>query len=198
MKTQDPVSSWYAVYVRSRYEKKVYRLFSEKEVECFLPLAETWRQWSDRRKKVSEPLFRGYVFVRCNMKMDHARVLDTDGVVKFVGINRIPSVIAEKDIEWIKMLVREPDMLGSVVASMPAGQRVQVIAGPFSGLEGVVVKQGRESRIVVYFDSIMQGIEVSIYPELLAPVTGDQPAENNILPLMPHHQFTATGRLVKP
>jgi len=72
---------WYAVYVRSRYEKKVNRDFIDKRIECFLPLLETWRQWSDRKKKVSEPLFRGYVFVRIDMKSEHIKVLDTEGVV---------------------------------------------------------------------------------------------------------------------
>jgi len=53
---------------------------------------------------------------------------------------------------------------------LPPGQKVRVMAGPFKGLEGVVMKAGRESRLVVYFERIMQGIEVSIFPELLAPL----------------------------
>jgi len=48
-----------------------------------------------------------------------------------------------------------------------------VLAGPFKDLEGVVVKQGRETRLVVFFDSIMQGVEVSIFPDLLVPIAGE-------------------------
>ena len=171
---------WYAVYVRSRYEKKVNRVFIENSIESFLPLLETWRQWSDRKKKVSEPLFRGYVFVRIDMKSEHVKVLDTDGVVKFIGIGRTPSVISDRDIDWIRKLVREPDAVKGAVNMRPPGQKVKVTAGPFKDLEGVVVKTGRESRLVVYFDRIMQGIEVSIFPELLVPLhTAElKPAEN--------------------
>ncbi|MCF8216385.1 MAG: UpxY family transcription antiterminator [Chlorobium sp.] len=171
---------WYAVYVRSRYEKKVNRVFIENSIESFLPLLETWRQWSDRKKKVSEPLFRGYVFVRIDMKSEHVKVLDTDGVVKFIGIGRTPSVISDRDIDWIRKLVREPDAVKGAVNMLPPGQKVKVTAGPFKDLEGVVVKTGRESRLVVYFDRIMQGIEVSIFPELLIPLhTAElKPAEN--------------------
>ncbi len=163
---------WYAVYVRSRHEKKVHQMLLERELTSFLPLLETWKQWSDRKKKVSDPLFRGYVFVNIDMRKDHINVLDTEGVVKFIGIGRKPSVIGERDIEWLKKLVREPDAVNGVVASIPAGQRVRVLAGPFKDLEGVVVKQGREMRLVVFFESIMQGVEVSIYPDLLLPITG--------------------------
>ncbi len=154
-------------------------MFLEKEVETFLPLLETWRQWSDRKKKVSEPLFRGYVFVNIDMKAEHIKVLDTDGVVKFIGIGKTPSVIRSRDIDWIKKLVREPDAVRRIVASLPPGQKVMVTAGPFKGLEGVVVKEGRESRLVVYFDRIMQGIEVSIYPELLSPVHSSESEEQD-------------------
>jgi transcription antitermination factor NusG len=170
---------WYAVYVRSRHEKKVHRILVEKQVKSFLPLLETWKQWSDRKKKVSDPLFRGYVFVNIDMRQDHLSVLDTEGVVKFVGIGRVPSVIAEKDIDWLQKLVREPDAIGQTVASIPAGQKVKVLAGPFKDFEGVVIKQGREARLVVFFDSIMQGVEVSIFSDVLMPLAGGSQSLHN-------------------
>ena len=163
---------WYAVYVRSRYEKKVHQFLLEREVESFLPLLDTWKQWSDRKKKVSEPLFRGYVFVNIDMRKEHIKVLDTEGVVKFIGIRRTPSVIAARDIDWLRKLVREPEAINRTVATLPAGQKVRVLAGPFKDFEGVVVKEGRESRLVVFFDTIMQGVEVSIFPDLLMPLKG--------------------------
>ena len=158
---------WYAVYVRSRYEKKVHQLLLEREVVSFLPLLETWKQWSDRKKRVSEPLFRGYVFVHIDIRKEHISVLDTEGVVKFIGINKTPSVISQRDIDWLKTLTREPDAVHQRVNVLPAGQKVKVLAGPFKDFEGGVVKQGRESRLVVFVQSIMQGIEITIFPDVL-------------------------------
>lgn len=168
---------WYAVYVRSRYEKKVHLQFREQDVESFLPLLETWRQWSDRKKRVSEPLLRGYVFVSINYKKEHLTVLETEGVVKFVKIGRTPSVVSNRDIEWLKTLSREPDAIRRCVNELPPGMKVRVIAGPFKDIEGVVRKEGREAKLVVFFDSIMQGVEVSILPELLMPL-GKQDTSN--------------------
>ncbi|MEI6638187.1 MAG: UpxY family transcription antiterminator [Chlorobium sp.] len=170
---------WYAVYVRSRYEKKVHQILLEQEVVSFLPMLDTWKQWSDRKKKVSEPLFRGYVFVQIDIRKEHIKVLDTEGVVKFIGIRRTPSIIAAKDIDWLRKLVREPDAITRTVASLPAGQRVRVLAGPFKDFEGVVVKEGRESRFIVFFDSIMQGVEVSIFPDFLMPIKGTVPSHED-------------------
>ena len=97
-------------------------------------------------------------------------MLETEGVVKFIGIGRNPSVISERDIEWLRTLVREPDALHQTVSTMPVGRKVRVLAGPFKDLEGIVVKQGREDRMIIFFDSIMQGIEVSIIPDFLLPL----------------------------
>ena len=143
---------WYALYVRSRYEKRAHDMLLEQGVVSFLPLLDTWKQWSDRKKKVSEPLFRGYLFVNIELRREKITVLDTEGVVKFIGIGKTPSVIFQRDIDWLKQLVREPDAIHKTVSSLPPGQRVKVLAGPFKDFEGVVVKQGRESRLVVFFE----------------------------------------------
>lgn len=167
---EDRFLQWYAVHVRSRHEKKVHRSFLDKQLTSFLPLLETLKQWHDRKKKVYEPLLRGYVFVNIDIKHDHLKVLDTESVVRFVGIGSKPSAICGRDINWLKRLVKEPDAINQITAAIPAGRRVVVMAGPFKDFEGVVRKQGSEARLVVYFDSIMQGVEITISPDLLVPV----------------------------
>lgn len=43
--------TWYALYVRSRAEKKVSQELEHIGIEVFLPLITRVRQWSDRKKK---------------------------------------------------------------------------------------------------------------------------------------------------
>ena len=78
---------WYAVRTRSRHEKLVARQLESQGIQSFLPVITKISKWSDRRKEVELPLFSGYAFVR----LDHAsgdrmRVLQTQGVVNFVGV----------------------------------------------------------------------------------------------------------------
>ena len=56
------VYKWYAVYTKSRFEKKLYSELVNKGIECYLPLKSEKRQLSDRVKIVEEPLIRGYFF----------------------------------------------------------------------------------------------------------------------------------------
>lgn len=196
----DGSRNWYAVYVRSRCENRVHRELCTRGVESFLPLLETVRQWSDRKKKVFVPLFRGYVFVHIDHVREHIPVLETDGVVKFIGIGRTPSVIGERDIDWIRRLVREPDALLRTVPAIPPGRRVRVIAGPFRELEGVVVKTGRDERLVIFFDSIMQGVEIAIPSTLLVPLSASEAeiSSSGILKKTPCPDMAVTRHLLHP
>ena len=160
------VKYWYVVYVRSRHEKKVYHLFVEMGIESSLPLIKTTRKWSDRKKKVEMPLFRGYVFVRIDVGTDKRNILITDGVVKFIGIRNNPSRIPDEQIHWIHMMVEESDTVQNENV-IPVGQKVRVTAGPFKGIEGVVMRSGKRPRLVVHIESIMNAVSVDINPNYL-------------------------------
>ena len=43
---------WHVLYVKSRWEKKVYESLKEVSLESFLPQVKTIRQWSDRKKTI--------------------------------------------------------------------------------------------------------------------------------------------------
>ena len=157
---------WYAIYVRSRYEKKVYKLLLEKGIESSLPLIKTTKMWSDRKKKVEVPLFRGYVFIKIDVGRDKLNILQTDGVVKFIGIKKKPSRIPDEEIHWVHMMVEESDTVQSE-KEIPVGQKVRVSAGPFKGVEGVVMRAGNQSRLVVVIETIMHAISIEINPNYL-------------------------------
>ena len=157
---------WYAIYVRSRHEKKVHQLLLEKGVESSLPLIKTTRKWSDRKKKVEVPLFRGYVFVKIDIGKDKQNILQTHGVVKFIGIRNKPSKIPGEQIHWIHMMVEEPNTVQNE-KEIPVGQKVRVTAGPFKGVEGVAMRAGNQSRLVVVIESIMHAVSIDINPNYL-------------------------------
>jgi len=156
---------WYVVYVRSRHEKKVHQLFEGQGIESSLPLIKTTRQWSDRKKKVEIPLFRGYVFVRIDISKNKLNILKIDGVVKFIGIRDKPSRIPDEQIHWILMMTESPEIQNE--KKIPVGHKVRVTSGPFKGIEGVVMRSGNRSRLVVFVESIIHGVSVEVNPNYL-------------------------------
>jgi len=165
--SNDPVK-WYAVYVRSRHEKKVHAQLVRKGVETYLPLIEEFRVWSDRKKKVQEPLFRGYLFVRISLK-HKLDVLQSDGVVRLVGTPEYPSPVREEEIDWIKRSLGDPSIAKSLrMEKYPLpGKKVEVISGPLRGIRGVVAQVRGNARLVIQVEAISRAFSVEVSPEFL-------------------------------
>ena len=53
---------WFALYVRSNFEKTIEQCLKDKGYQAFSPFYQTLRKRSDRTKMLDLPLFPGYVF----------------------------------------------------------------------------------------------------------------------------------------
>ena len=154
--------SWYAINVKSRHEKCVYNKLQEKDIISSLPLASVIRQWSDRKIKLEVPLFRGYVFVKIDIQKEKLKVLQTDGVVKFITFGGRIIIIPELQMYWLDRLLNTSNVKHE--QEFPVGTDVEVSYGTFKGLYGKVNQKQSKTRLVVWFDSIMQGVSVEIDP----------------------------------
>jgi transcription antitermination factor NusG len=130
------MSDWFAVYTKSRYEKKVAEKLTEKGMSVYCPTQTVLRQWTDRKKKVTVPVFRSYVFVQYQNEQERLAILQTVGVVNFVRYLGKVAIIREQEIEAIRQLLGE---FGEVkVAELGIGDEVQITGGSLKGQTGVV------------------------------------------------------------
>ena len=53
---------WRVFYTRARAEKKCEERLQDRRIEVLVPKKKEVRQWSDRKKEVTVPLFRNYLF----------------------------------------------------------------------------------------------------------------------------------------
>jgi len=140
--------AWYAVYTNSRAEKRVSDRISEMGIETFLPLQKTLRQWSDRKKLIEKPLISSYVFVRAVPK-EFFPIRTIDGVVKFIMIQGKPVAIPEQQITNLRILCgsdAEVTLSSDVYAE---GDRVEVVVGSLTGLQGELIRVGRKHKVVI-------------------------------------------------
>lgn len=156
---------WYALATRYQHEKKIHAQLQQKRVHSFLPLYESERRWSDRRKKIAAPLFSCYVFVKIALQ-ERLAVLQTEGALRLVSFNHIPAPIPESQIEALRRLVEEKVCLEPVhewpARQWQAGQPVEVIAGPLQGLRGVFQKKHGHAKLVIAIEALRQAIAVEM------------------------------------
>jgi len=153
---------WFAVQTRPRHEKKVNSELREKGIHSFLPLHRERRRWSDRNQWVELPMFSQYLFVRVPGTEDsRIRVLQTSGVVQFVGASVKGTPIPDEQIEGLLAIVshRVPT---APQEFLRVGQRVRIRGGALEGIEGIVSVIRNEKSLVVSVDLIQKSVAIRI------------------------------------
>lgn len=151
---------WYAAYTWANHEKRVADQFVERRVEHFLPTFESIRRWKDRRMRIQQPLFSGYIFVRFALQ-DRLRVLQVPSVVRLVCFNGQPAALSDQEIDTLrKSLI--PELRALPHPYLRVGRRVRIVKGPLCGAEGVVVRKKNSFRFVLLMDLIMRAASVEV------------------------------------
>lgn len=144
---QPPV--WYAVYTKSRAEKKVLLELELQGIEAYLPLQKKLRQWSDRKKWVETPLISGYIFVHIT-RFEYDKVLQTLGVVSYVRFEGKAAIIPDEQIDAIKRLLRQNHYEVKIsTENFAKGDEIEVIGGPLMGLKGTLISLRGKKRVAV-------------------------------------------------
>lgn len=165
-----PAPSWYAVYTRSRFEKKLMSELADRSIEVFLPMREVLSRWKDRKKRVWFPLFPGYIFVRhVDTPANRIRVLSIPGAVHFVGLHGQATPIPDEQIEGVRRFL-ESDLSVDPYPYIKIGRKVEIIAGSLKGIQGKLVQKKGRFRFVLQVDLIRQAIAVEIDASDVCPI----------------------------
>ena len=127
---------WYALYTKPRKEQKVAQQLEQLGFTIYLPLKTEMKQWSDRKKKVTSPLFTSYVFIQIE-EAKRAEVFIIDGVLNYIFWLGKPAVIRDEEMQLLKNEVDKPNSNVEVTAIEP-GERIQLQQGVFKGQQSVV------------------------------------------------------------
>jgi transcription antitermination factor NusG len=163
---QDP--HWFAIQTRSRHEKAVARQLAIRGCDCFLPMYQARRRWSDRVKVVELPLFEGYLF--CRLHLTRAfHVLSTPGVVRIVGTESSPTSIPDSEIIALQRIV-ESRLLAEPFTGIREGQMVRIEYGSLAGVEGVVQAFRGRWRIIVSVTLLRRSVGVELDLDAVTPL----------------------------
>jgi transcription antitermination factor NusG len=151
---------WWAVYTRHQHEKSVVENLSKHGLETFLPLYSVVRQWKDRKKNLSLPLFPCYVFLRGSSER-RVQILSTPGVRSIVSMIGRPAAIPEGEIEAIRTVV------GSSLVVEPhpflcRGDWVRIKSGPLAEIEGILIRRKGSSRLILSAELLQKSIAVEV------------------------------------
>ena len=136
--------NWLVVCTSPRGEKRLTERLKSAGIEAYCPLQKTIRQWSDRKKLVTVPVFSSYIFVRVN-EAERLRVLYDPLAARYVHWQGVPAVIKDEEMETLKLCLSNYSNIQVEAIDLRPGQTFEITHGPFKGETAFVSKvQGKK------------------------------------------------------
>jgi transcription antitermination factor NusG len=168
----EQLRGWWAAYTKHQHEKTVAKLLAIRGAEVFLPLYSEARHWKDRNVQLTQPLFPGYVFIRENPDLRLA-VLATPGVFLIVANGSRVAVIPDAELQNVRKAVEGPSTL-QPHPYLNIGERVRIVCGPLTGVEGILLRRKNVSRLILSVDMLAQSASIEVNEWEIASASGSR------------------------
>lgn len=142
---------WLVAFVRVCHEKKTSERLTKMGIENFLPIQREVHQWSDRRKVVDRVILPMMIFVYVD-RHEQKQVLTLSAISRYMVLRgeSTPAVIPDRQMSRFKFMLDYSDETISMNTSpLAPGERIRVIKGPLTGLEGELVNVNGKSKVAV-------------------------------------------------
>lgn len=163
---------WWVLHTRPRAEKCLARQLLGRRLPFFLPLhaREGWNRGRLLRSYL--PLFPGYVFLYgdCQARLD---AFHTKLVARVLP--------AEDQNQLHRDLVQVHHLITAGLPLLPedrleAGDLVDIVCGPLAGLEGRVIRRGKQRRLLIEVQFLQRGVSVEIEGWMIQAKSEDRPS----------------------
>jgi transcriptional antiterminator RfaH len=153
---------WYVIQTKPKKENEAASYLSNRGVEIFSPLIETFAARNGKVNKELTPLFLGYIFGNFNLEQNYPLVRWAKGVKSVLGFGGYPTPISEEVVGIIK---ERTDIHGIVRVKQDykPNDVVKIKAGPLRDLLGIFerwMSDNERVRILLNLIGYQPAVEV--------------------------------------
>jgi transcription antitermination factor NusG len=157
----DDKQCWYAIYTKPNAEKKLHARLIERGFEACLPMRWVEKVWSDRKKMIEEPVFKSYLFARCDDHGQH-EIKALVGFSYFLRFGGYPVTIPDEQIEMLAQLNELHQEMEALPTQLVKGDRVRVLSGALKGKVGFLVQHCGKYKVGVNIAELGQTLLVTL------------------------------------
>jgi transcriptional antiterminator NusG len=164
--------AWHVLWTRSNSEQLVCDQLTAKGFRLFLPSVEVWARRGGVRRRGRVPMFPGYVFLQHALdKWSDTEVRKARGLVSILGDSwERRAVVPDREIEAIQRLV-ESRLPVTGHTHLREGQRVRIVDGPLTDVEGILVRtKPGKGLLVLSVQLVHRSVAVEVDCTLARPV----------------------------
>ena len=160
---------WYVAQAQPHREFGAERQLAAQGFKTFLPTH--WKTTRHARafRTAKAPLFPGYLFVELALGRDRWRSVNgTFGVSRMIMAGELPQPVPPGVVEALLALRDSTDSV-SFEDQLRPGSAARVLAGPFAGCIGELVKLTPSGRVQLLLEIMGSQVSVSLRRDALAP-----------------------------
>jgi len=174
----EPERFWFALYTKPKSEFQAELQLREIGIETYMPFVIKEKKWTDRRKKIKEPVFRGYIFILCS-NHERFKAVTQKAIVKAVSFGGVAATIPEWQIQNLKILLSEnPEYY--ISDKLLLGTKVRIIDGPFKDIEGIITtEKGKGQTLGVTIDILKRSVIINLTENYIKKAPDQKLPEKN-------------------
>lgn len=161
---------WFAVRTKPRRETLAKENLQRQDFETYLPLIKLKKRKRNKWTNVIEPLFPCYAFVHVDPDQTNlAPIRSTLGVTGLVRFGNALIPVPDNIIEFLKQT--ESPTTGLHDANKPLfqkGDKVEIMDGPFAGIEGIFQMQKGEDRVMILIELLGRQNKVAVELDIVS------------------------------
>ena len=137
MKETNQNSKWHVLYTKPSHEVKALERLTQNGFEVYCPMKTTLKQWSDRKKKVSEPLLPSYLFIKTTEKK-RATPLEDPSVLNYIFWLGKPAIVRESEIDALKGIISKDKAQEFEIKQLKIGDKIDVNKGQIKSKNAII------------------------------------------------------------
>ena len=159
---------WYAVQCKYRCEKNLMQEFLSRGIEAYVPIQKKMRQYKFVKKKSETVLIPSHIFVLIDQS-EYLSVLKHPHVFRFLNFSGAINAIPAYEVDLMKRVVGENDIVTIVEANYQVGDHVEIINGEMTGLTGILIEE-KNHNFKIELVSLGWGMMIYVDPKYLSKI----------------------------
>ena len=157
-------SQWLVVQTKPRQEQAAKLQLENQDYTVFLPRFKHSKRRNGKWSERIEALFPSYLFVQIDVvEQNIAPVRYTRGVNKIVRFGDVLLSVPDEVIDRLKHLeAKQANGVTKVTTLFRPGDAVNIVAGPFEGLDAIYQMAKSEERVIVLLNLLGRQSAVTI------------------------------------
>lgn len=164
------MKQWFVVQTKPKQESVAEVNLKRQGYETYCPKFSRKRRFRGSWRKMIEPLFPRYLFVRLEQgRDDFAPIRSTLGVTSLVRFGGMPKALTSGFVDEMKSLENDEQIIPLDLPRWRKGDEVEIIGGALAGLRGIFLTETGAERVVLLLNLLGREHKLIVNQDVITP-----------------------------